>query len=273
MSEGFQGKTAIVTGAAKGIGEAVSRALVAAGANVAMFDVDEEAGNAVAESLDNATFYTVDIANQGSVDAAVAKVADLYGGVDMLVNNAGIAPPRTMDNMPDGDWERVLEINLTGAFNCVKAATPHMHENGGAVVNVSSVAGKNISLGAGMHYTASKWGLIGASRHMAYELAPRNIRVNIVCPGPTLTPLIDGHMDREKIVTSTTNVPLGRWVKPEDVANAIMFFLGPQSAMCTGSELIVDGGVMVGSGATYDNYFESRGGKTPERDIELPDFS
>jgi 3-oxoacyl-[acyl-carrier protein] reductase len=273
MSEGFEGKTAIVTGAAKGIGEAVSRALVAAGANVGMFDVDDVAGEATASSLDNVTYYSVDISDREAVNAAVADVAAKYGSVEMLVNNAGIAPPRTIDNMPEGEWERVLEINLTGAFNCVKAAAPLMKKNGGAIVNVSSVAGKNISLGAGMHYTASKWGLIGASRHMAYELAPNNIRVNIVCPGPTLTPLIDGHMNREKIVESTANVPLGRWVKSEDIANAILFFLGPQSAMCTGSELIVDGGVMIGSGSTYDNYFESRGDKTPDRNIELPEFS
>ena len=273
MTEGFAGKTAIVTGAAKGIGEAVSRALCAAGANVAMFDVDDAAGEAVAGDLENAIYFSVDISDREAVNKAVTAAAEKFGTVDMLVNNAGIAPPRTMDNMPEGDWERVLEINLTGAFNCVKAATPYMKESGGSVVNVSSVAGKNISLGAGMHYTASKWGLIGASRHMAYELAPNNIRVNIVCPGPTLTPLIDGHMDREKIVQSTANVPLGRWVKPEDISNAILFFLGPQSSMCTGSELIVDGGVMIGSGSTYDNYFESRGSKTPDRNIELPDFS
>ena len=273
MTEGFAGKAAIVTGAAKGIGEAVSRALVAAGTSVAMFDVDDEAGQAVADGLEGAEYFSVDISDRSSVSTAVTSVAEKFGSVDMLVNNAGIAPPRTMDNMPEGDWERVLDINLTGAFNCVKASAPHLKKNGGAIVNVSSVAGKNISLGAGMHYTASKWGLIGASRHMAYELAPSNIRVNIVCPGPTLTPLIDGHMSKEKITESTTNVPLGRWVKPEDIANAILFFLGPQSAMCTGSELIVDGGVMIGSGSTYDSYFESRGDKAPDRDIELPDFS
>ena len=273
MTDGFVGKTAIVTGAAKGIGEAVSRALAAAGANVAMFDVDDAAGQAVADSLDNATFYSVDISDRTSVNKAVDAAAVKFGSMDMLVNNAGIAPPRTMENMPEGDWEKVLDINLTGAFNCVRAATPHMKTNGGAIVNVSSVASKNISLGAGMHYTASKWGLIGASRHMAYELAPNNIRVNIVCPGPTLTPLIDGHMSKDKIVEATANVPLGRWVTPEDIANAVLFFLGPLSAMCTGSELIVDGGVLIGSGSTYDNYFESRGSSAPERKIEVPDFS
>ena len=271
MTEGYAGKTAIVTGAAKGIGAAVSKALDEAGAHVALFDVDET-GEAVANGLTNGIFRKVDISDRDAVSAAIDEVQAHFGSVDMLVNNAGIAPPRTMENMPDGDWERVLQINLTGAYNCVRAATRHMGDGGGAIVNVSSVAGKNISLGAGMHYTASKWGLIGASRHMAYELAPRNIRVNIVCPGPTLTPLIDGHMDREKIVATTENVPLGRWVKPEDIANAIMFFLGPQSAMCTGSELIVDGGVMIGPGAAYDNYFESRGSKTPDRNIELPEF-
>ncbi len=271
MSEGFEGVCAIVTGGSKGIGEATVKALIGAGAVVTIFDVDDEAGEALAGGSENCRYLHVDVGNKEAVDAAVAEVAARHGSIGMLVNNAGIAPPITMENLSEGDWGRVLGINVKGPFNCTQAVVPHMKEFGGAVVNVSSVAGKNISLGAGMHYTTSKWGVIGMSRHMAYELAPHGIRVNVVCPGPTLTPLIQGLMDEATIRSSTTNVPLGRWVQAEDIANAIMFFLGPQSAMCAGAELIVDGGVLVGPGNAYDNYFESRGSKTPERKITYPE--
>ena len=271
MSEGFEGVCAIVTGGSKGIGEATAKALLGAGAEVTIFDVDDEAGEALAAADEACHYAHVDVADKVAVEVAVAEVAARRGAIHMLVNNAGIAPPLTMADLAEDDWQRLLGINVMGPFNCTQAVVPHMKENGGAIVNVSSVAGKNISLGAGMHYTTSKWGVIGLSRHMAYELAPHGIRVNVVCPGPTLTPLIQGLMDEDTIKSSTTNVPLGRWVMAEDIANAIMFFLGPQAAMCAGAELIVDGGVLVGPGNAYDNYFESRGSKTPERKITYPE--
>jgi len=271
MSKGYVGKTAVITGGSKGIGEATARALVAEGARVALFDIDDTSGEALASELEGCRYWSVDVADGAAVSAAFEEVRDHFGAVDMLVNNAGVAPPFTLDNIPEGEWQRVININLTGSFNCIQAAVPLMKEvGGGAIVNIASVAGKNISMAAGMHYTTSKWGLIGLSRHLAYELAASGIRVNIVCPGPTLTNLIREMKDQATIVAETGNVPLGRWVEPEDVANAIMFFLGPQSAMCAGAELIVDGGVLIGSGAAYDNYFASRGGATPERNVSPP---
>ena len=272
MSEGFAGRTGIVTGAAKGIGAATARALVAAGARAALFDVDDKAGQALADELgDAAAYWSADVADWESADSAVEEVSERFGSVDFLVNNAGIAPPRTLANIPDGDWERVLGVNLTGAFNCTRAAVPYMKEAaGGAIVNISSVAGKNISMLAGMHYTTSKWGLIGFSRHMAYELAQFGIRVNIVCPGPTLTTLVEQAMDAEKRAANAENFPLGRWVMPDDIANAVMFFLGPGAAMCAGAELIVDGGILIGSGAAYPDYMEIRGDQPAERKIVRP---
>ncbi|MAG98665.1 MAG: SDR family NAD(P)-dependent oxidoreductase [Alphaproteobacteria bacterium] len=273
MSEGFAGRTGIVTGASKGIGAAIARALVAAGAKTALFDVDDDAGQAVADELGaNAAYWSVDVADWESADTAVEEVAERFGSVDFLVNNAGIAPPRTLANIPDGDWERVLGVNLTGAFNCTRASVPYMKEaGGGAIVNISSVAGKNISMMAGMHYTTSKWGLIGFSRHMAYELAQFGIRVNIVCPGPTLTTLVEQGMDAEKRAANAENFPLGRWVMPDDIANAVMFFLGPGGAMCAGAELIVDGGILIGSGGAYPDYMSIRGDQPAERKIVRPE--
>lgn len=271
MSDGFAGKTAIITGGSKGIGEATARSLAAEGASVALFDVDDAAGEALAAALEGCRYWSVDVADRAAVNKAVAEVREHFGGLDMLVNSAGVAPPFTLDNIPEGEWERVININLTGAFNLIQAAVPLLKEaGGGAIVNIASVAGKNISMAAGMHYTSSKWGLIGLSRHLAYELAASGIRVNIVCPGPTLTNLIREIKDDATIEAETANVPLGRWVAPEDIANAVMFFLGPQSAMCAGAELVVDGGVLIGSGAAYDNYFASRGSEAPERRITPP---
>jgi 3-oxoacyl-[acyl-carrier protein] reductase len=268
MANGYAGKTAIVTGGSKGIGEATARALIAEGAKVALFDIDDAAGEALAAEMEGCRYWSVDIADRAAVQAAFADVQAHFGSVDMLVNNAGVAPPYTLDNIPDGEWERVININLTGSFNCIQAAAPLMKEaGGGAIVNIASVAGKNISMAAGMHYTTSKWGLIGLSRHLAYELAVYGIRVNIVCPGPTLTNLIREMKDDATIEAETANVPLGRWVEPEDVANAVMFFLGPQSAMCAGAELVVDGGLLIGSGAAYENYFASRGGAVDRKSV------
>ena len=159
-----------------------------------------------------------------------------------------------------------MEINLAGPYNLTRAVVPHLKEKGGSIVNISSVAGKNMSLGAGMHYTTTKWGLIGFSRHTAYELSPYGIRVNIVCPGPTRTGLINGD-DEAAMAKLGEGVPLGRPVEATDVANAILFFISPLSTMCTGSELVVDGGVLIGSGNTLEQYYNSRGGEMPARKI------
>lgn len=269
MQQEFEDKIAIVTGGAKGIGAATVRALVAGGARVTVFDVDRQAGEAFAAALDGCTFSAVDITNGDAVGAAVDALIAREGQVDLLVNNAAIAPPLTVARMTAEDWERVLRVNLTGAYHCIDAVVRQMKSRrSGSIVNVSSVAGKNISLGAGVHYTTSKWGIIGLSRHLGYELAPFGIRVNIVCPGPTLTTLLQ--LDDEARERAASSVPLGRWVEPEDVANAILFFLGPRSSMCTGAEIVVDGGVLLGSGDAYDSYFAQRGDSVPEREIRSP---
>jgi len=265
----FDDRSVIVTGGAKGIGAALVTALARAGARVTAFDVDREPGEALAAGSDNVRYVHVDVTDRDAVQRAVAGTVRAQGAVDGLVNNAGIAPPLTLERIDAAEWRRVLQVNLDGAFHLVEAVVPGMKAHGGgAIVNVSSVAGKNISLGAGFHYTTTKWGLIGFSRHLAYELAPHGIRVNIVCPGPTLTsliPLDDAAKDR-----AAEGVPLGRWVLPEDVANAIAFLLSPLAAMCTGAEIVVDGGVLLGSGHGYPAYFSARGAEPPPRSIERP---
>lgn len=265
----FDGRCVVVTGGAKGIGAATATLLAGSGARVAIFDVDRESGEALAAATQGVTYTHVDITDSDAVARAMSATEASNGPVDGLVNNAGIAPPLTLENMTPREWQRVMDLNLGGVYHCVEAVAEGMkRRRAGIIVNVSSVAGKNISVGAGFHYTTSKWGLIGFSRHLAFELAPYGIRVNVVCPGPTLTSLIP--MDDAARDRAAASVPLGRWVKPDDVANAIGFLMSPLAAMCTGAEIVVDGGMLLGSGDSYAAYFANRGSDAPQRVIERP---
>ena len=255
----FSGFSAVVTGGARGIGEATARVLCEAGARVTILDRDDAAP--VAASLPGCRFAQVDLRDPEAVARVIDAASEAQDGLDGLVNNAGVSPARLLDTTEAGDFEDLLAINLKSAFNCTKAAVPHMRaRGGGAIVNLASVAGKNISLGADIPYTVSKWGMVGFTRHLAYELAPWGIRANAVFPGTTRTRLLRGDLDR-----IAAGVPLGRLVEPEDIANAIAFFLSPRAAMCTGAELVVDGGILLGSGHAYEDYFGKRGGKPPAR--------
>lgn len=258
MSE-FSGFSAVVTGGARGIGEATARALCDAGARVTILDRDD--ATHVAESLPECRFSQVELRDPQAVARAVDAAAEAQDGLDGLVNNAGVSPARLLDTTDAEGFEELLAINLKSAFNCTKASVPHLRaRGGGAIVNLASVAGKNISLGADIPYTVSKWGMVGFTRHLAYELAPWRIRANSVFPGTTRTRLLRG--DLEQIARG---VPLGRLVDPEDIANAILFFLSPRAAMCTGAELVVDGGILLGSAHAYGDYFRKRGGEPPAK--------
>ena len=258
MSE-FSGFSAVVTGGARGIGEATARALCDAGARVTILDRDD--ATHVAESLPGCRFARVELRDPQAVARAFDDAAEAQEGIDGLVNNAGIAPPRLLDTTDAESWDELLAINLKSAFNCTKAAVPHLQaRGGGAIVNLASIAGKNISLGADIPYTVSKWGMVGFTRHLAYELAPWRIRANSVFPGTTRTRLLRGELEQ-----IAAGVPLGRLVEPADIANAILFFLSPRAAMCTGAELVVDGGILLGSAHAYEDYFRKRGGEPPAR--------
>ena len=265
MSE-FSGYSAVVTGGSMGIGAATARALCGAGARVTVLDVQD--GSALAAALPGCRFAAVDVRDPEAVTRAIDAAADVQDGLDGLVNNAGISPARLLDATHAEGWDELIDINLKGAFNCTKAAVPHLRaRGGGGIVNLASIAGKNISLGADIPYTVSKWGMVGFTRHLAYELAPWGIRANAVFPGPTRTRLVGGGDARpggaqEKIASG---VPLGRLIEPEEIANAITFFLSPRAAMCTGAELVVDGGILLGSANAYEDYFRNRGGEPPPR--------
>ena len=260
----FSGFSAVVTGGARGIGEATVRELCDRWAKVTILDRDD--ATHLAEDLPGCRFSQVELRDPEAVARAIDDAAEAQGGLDGLVNNAGVSPRRLLDTTDAEDFEELLAINLKSAFNCTKAAVPHLKAmGGGSIVNLASVAAKNISLGSDIPYTVSKWGMVGFTRHLAYELAPWRIRVNAVFPGTTRTRLLGGGDDspggaQEQMAKG---VPLGRLIEPGEIAHAILFFLSPRAAMCTGAELVVDGGILLGSAQAYEGYFRSRGGKPP----------
>jgi NAD(P)-dependent dehydrogenase (short-subunit alcohol dehydrogenase family) len=167
---------------------------------------------------------TADVSDARDIDAMVRQTVTDLGGVDILVNNAGIATTELVEDLDEEKWRGVLDVNLTGPFLCCKAVLPHMRrKRWGRIVNVASVAAKRISFTGAASYTASKAGLLGFTRHLAYEVAPDGINVNAICPGPTMTPMYERNADeqtrRERIVL----VPKGRWLTPEDHGRVTVF--------------------------------------------------
>jgi NAD(P)-dependent dehydrogenase (short-subunit alcohol dehydrogenase family) len=181
MAEDFTGRVALVTGGGNGIGAATSRAFAAAGAQVAVLDRDAGAAERVAAEITgrngHAAAYALDVADRAAFAKLSEGITEAWGGIDILVNGAGTTVRRMIGEMGEEDWARVLAVNLTGAFNGIQAVLPHMRaRGGGSIVNIASIAGQRISFGGTANYSASKAGLLGLTRHAAYELAPDGIR-------------------------------------------------------------------------------------------------
>ena len=267
MYADLKGKTAVITGAAGGIGAGVARAFVAQDIAVALWDIQLEPLTALETELRAAgarvVSQKVDVADASAVDAAAAAAERDLGGIDLLVNvaggNAGTRPSLIQD-MPADDWDKVVGANLSSAFNCIRACSDSMQRRGGgAVVNVASLASITMSLHFGASYTASKAGLLGLTRHAAMDLSRQGIRVNAVLPGPVITEVMRLHASKSTLIDSIPKqVPLGRWVEVADVANAILFLCSSASSACTGTHLIVDCGLHIGSPAPPDIYFAQR---------------
>jgi 3-oxoacyl-[acyl-carrier protein] reductase len=263
MSDDFSGKVALVTGGGNGIGAATCRAFAVCGARVAVLDRDAAAAQRVAADITGrggrAEAYPLDVSDRDEFARLAAAVTESTGGIDILVNGAGVTVRRMIGEMGAEDWDRVIAVNLTGAFNGIRAALPHMRaRGGGAIVNVASIAGQRISFGGTANYSASKAGLLGLTRHAAYELAPDRIRVNAVCPGPTATAFGGAVPTEESKAARAQKIPLGRMCEPEDIADAIMFLAGDMARMITGVALTVDGGVLIKNDTPYEEYFRPR---------------
>jgi 3-oxoacyl-[acyl-carrier protein] reductase len=238
------GKVAVVTGASRGIGRAISEALAKQGAFVAMADVlgdavDQAAHELVAAGL-RAEGYTMDVTNGESVQAAIDKIIERHTKVDILVNNAGIVRDNVAFRMTREEWDAVLNVNLTGTFTCSRAVLrPMMRQRSGRIINISSVVGQMGNAGQS-NYAASKAGIIGFSKALAREIAVRGVTVNVVAPG-----LIDTDMTRalpENVRNEwASKVPLGRLGTADDVAWAVCFLATDEAAYISGQVLAVNG--------------------------------
>jgi len=242
----LEGKTALVTGASRGIGRAICLRLAEAGANVVGVDVVtdalEETGVIVREKGTQLLALQADVSQFAQVQEAVNQATQRFDTLDVLVNNAGITRDSLLVRMTDEDWSRVLAINLTGVFNGIKAAArPMSKQRSGRIISIASVVGITGNAGQA-NYSASKAGVIALTKTAARELASRNVNVNAVAPGFIVTPMTD-KLTEEARQEMLKRIPLARFGQPEDVAAAVLFLAGPDAAYITGHVLIVDGGM------------------------------
>ncbi len=245
-------KTVIVTGGGGGIGGATSRRFAAAGAKVAVFDMNLEAAQKVADAIlaagGTAAAFKCDITNRAEVDGAVAATEAQFGPIDVLVNNAGWDVFKPFVKTVPAEWERLIAINLTGALHMLHAVLPGMSERKyGRIVNIASDAARGGSAGEAV-YSACKGGLVALSKTLAREHARHNITVNVVCPGPTDTALLagvaEGARDPAKLIEAFRSaIPLGRLGQPDDLASAIAFFGSDDASFITGQVISVSGGL------------------------------
>ena len=248
----LQDRVAVITGGAQGIGAATARLFVAEGAAVVLGDIRDDLAQGLVAELTaaggRATYYHCDVRRADEVEGLIQGAVGSFGGVDCLVNNAGIAPALSTLATSLTDWEQVIGINLTGPWLCARAAIPVMiQRGGGAIVNLASTAGlvgfPNLAA-----YCASKGGLVQLTRAMALDCAPNHIRVNAVCPGHTRTPMGDGFIgaqaDPQAFVRDFINVqhPIGRMAEAKEVARVILFLACDDSSFITGAAIPTDGG-------------------------------
>ena len=268
----LENKRAIVTGGGSGIGQAIARRFAAEGARVAVFDMNADAAAETLKGLPDGRHLAmaVDIGDSAAVDAAVAQVVKAFGGVEVLVNNAGTgrgpndgsnelyagqaeraaqiargetptAHPDQTIHMSDDGWNHVLNVNLNGAFWCARAVVRYLAKENrpGSIINIASTS--SVSGEGPIHYVTSKAAVIGLTRGLARELSSRGIRVNAINPGPTRTPIMQSIPD-EAVNALEANIPLGRMADPMEVANAALFLASDESSYATGSTVTVNGG-------------------------------
>jgi NAD(P)-dependent dehydrogenase (short-subunit alcohol dehydrogenase family) len=243
----LDGKVAVITGAASGIGRESARRFAAEGARVCVVDVTDQAGEQVAEEVDG-LYLHADVTDPDQVQAMYAKAAGHFGGVDVLFNNAGISPAddvSVLDTTVEA-WQRVQDVNLKSVFLCCKHGIPHLLERGGgSVVNTASFVAVMGAATSQISYTASKGGVLALSRELGVELARRGVRVNALCPGPVNTPLLQELFakDPEAAARRLVHLPMGRFAEAAEIAAAACFLASDDASYITASTFLVDGGL------------------------------
>jgi NAD(P)-dependent dehydrogenase (short-subunit alcohol dehydrogenase family) len=243
----LEGRVAVVTGGASGIGLASVRRLAAEGAKVVIGDLDPAAGKAAADEV-GGLFVPTDVTSEPDVQNLFRQAFDTFGSVDIAFNNAGISPPEDGSILETGleAWRKVQEVNLTSVFFCCKHAIPYMQRQGkGSIINTASFVAVMGAATSQISYSASKGGVLAMSRELGVEFARQGIRVNALCPGPVNTPLLKELFaaDQERAQRRLVHVPMGRFGEPEEIAAAVAFLASDDSSFITANTFLVDGGI------------------------------
>lgn len=244
----LKNKIAVVTGASRGIGQGIALELAKAGATVALVSRTVDALKIVADEIaavgGTASVHPCDISDGEAVTATFKEIVNQYGELHILVNNAGVTKDALLMRMSTADWELPIQVNLTGAFNCIKAAIrPMMKARFGRIINITSVVGVTGNAGQA-NYAASKAGLIGLTKSIAKEVGSRGITVNAIGPG-FITTDMTADLTEEILIKMAESIPLGRMGNPEDIAPAVVFLASEGASYITGQTLLIDGGMVM----------------------------
>ena len=245
----FEEKTVLITGASGGMGKAMAKKFSENRAKVALNDIsarEEKLKELVKEIEDNqgvAEYFLADVSSFKEVEKMIEDIKQKFGKIDILINNAGITKDRTLAKMTQEEWQKVIDVNLTGVFNCTKAALPLIIQNQGKIINISSLVGLRGNFGQ-VNYAAAKAGIIGFTKSLSKELGRFGVTVNAIAPGFIETPLTEDLSEELKVMVKKLT-SLGRFGKPEEVAEAVIFLASDKSNFITGAVLNVDGGLAI----------------------------
>jgi NAD(P)-dependent dehydrogenase (short-subunit alcohol dehydrogenase family) len=243
----LDGRVAVITGAASGIGLETARRFAQEGAKLVIADVSDGAGEAAAAEV-GGIYVRTDVTDEGAVQAMYAAAVAHFGGLDICFNNAGISPPDDDSILETGidAWRRVQEVNLTSVYLCCKYGIPHLLERGkGSIINTASFVAVMGAATSQISYTASKGGVLAMTRELGVQFARQGVRVNALCPGPVNTPLLQELFakDPERAARRLIHLPMGRFAEPQEIAAAVAFLASDDSSYITASQFLVDGGL------------------------------
>lgn len=244
------GKTALITGAAQGIGLAIARAMAEAGAGVALCDINDVKVAASADQLrkegHNVLAGRVDVTDLSSIKEMIQATADYFGELDIVVNSAGILSSSQVQDITEDEWDKILAVNLKGTFFVCQSAFPYLKDRPQPrIINLASLAGRMGGYESNIAYSASKGGIISMTYGLSRRYAPYGITVNSLCPGPTETPMIE-QWSEEQVAGLLARIPIGKMSKPEHIAHAAVFLASDEAEVITGLALDINGGMYVG---------------------------